>query len=137
MVRQLNEMYYNIAAKHLGVNKETSEPSYNIETPHAKFRPGEYGTPTEEDFLGNNSDNMTYTVYNFGDMRVLVRCRIHGYCYEAQQNPLHSYSSALAPSSANRKKRFVGTKCKLDYPIDIEGINFHPYILPNSSSTPP
>lgn len=70
---------------------------------------------------------MTYTVYNFGELRVLVRCRIHGYLNETQASDtsptstLPPPSPSLLPSDAHRRRRYVGTKAKLDYRYDEDG----------------
>jgi hypothetical protein len=124
-IRQFNEIYYNLATKHIALNKEGASPEIPVPG-KSTFSPGEHGTPPPQNFFGSKSDNMTYTSYNFGEFKILVRCRIDGYIHEdlPQLGP-QSFSQPLGLSHGDgKKKRLVGTKCKLDYLVKEQGYYF-------------
>ena len=48
-----------------------------------------------------NDDNLTYTSWSFGDLNLLIRCKIHGHVPD--------------PSSKYKNARMIGVKAKLDF----------------------
>ena len=109
-IKEKNNIYYKNAFQGAGLQFSSSK-SIVFPPPVNKSPTPENPSKDQENNNNNNNnqnqfstyetnENMTYNLWRFGKMRLLVRCRIHG---------------VIPDSSVKRGYRYVGIKTKLEY----------------------
>ncbi|EFA84097.1 hypothetical protein PPL_03170 [Heterostelium album PN500] len=89
--KEKNEKYFNLAVESIGLTRgeQSNYPPIHFSTDE---------DTTKQKHL--TSTNLTYNVWRFGEMKLLIRCKIHG----------------LVPDPSSKLKvRYIGIKTKLEY----------------------
>jgi len=93
-LREKNEMFAKFALEKLFLDR--SDPK--------KLEPssiGEIDSDIKKETEDVTDDNLTYNTWSFGDIRILTRCKLHGFVEETINN--------------KRVRRYVGVKAKTEY----------------------
>jgi len=102
--RERNQVYYNAVFQGLCLNP-TGDTRVDFEQTRAS-KNLEAGDPLNLN-LNLKEDNLTYNLWNFGNMKILIRCKIHGVVRD--------------PASNYNQLRMVGVKTKLEMDYETGG----------------
>jgi len=91
-LREKNEIYYNLVLEHLSLQTQ------NFKVFQQTQQETQQPQPEFESELEN--ENLTYNLWKFGDIRILVRCKIHGF---------------ISTTTPTPGFRYIGVKPKLEY----------------------